>query len=221
VGDSQVTFSVTVMSPPIRYNCSWRSEKKDKHDCHPTFKDDAMDNDNVRNRGARRAGVLAVMAAGAVLATACGGSSPSFSTGGSASSGGSANYQKALAYSECMRGRGVVNFPDPDAQGNIIQHVGPGQPADDSSVEQAADKTCRHLLPGGGAPLNPQSQVVKRYLKFAQCMRTHGVPNYPDPKVSPGVFDSGLNGFNINSPQFKAAERACKSLIPPSMLPGS
>jgi hypothetical protein len=179
-----------------------------------------MNNDNVRNRGARRAGVLAVMAVGAVLATACGGSSPSSSTGLSASSGGSANYQKALAYSECMRARGVVNFPDPDAQGNIIQHVGPGQPADNGSVQQAADKTCRHLLPGGGgAPINAQSEIVKKYLKFAQCMRTHGVPNYPDPKVSPGTFDIGLNGFDLNSPQFKAAERACKSLIPSSMLP--
>lgn len=185
-----------------------------------------MINDNVRNRGARRAGVLAVMAAGAVLATACGGCSPSSSTGGSASRGGSANYQKARAYSECMRAHGVVNFPDPDAQGNIIMHTQSGQQQQvdtNSSVFQAADRSCRHLLPGGGAPLNAQSQVVKQYLKFAHCMRTHGLPNYPDPKVSPGSIDIGLGaaGIDINSPQFKAAERACRSLIPPSLLPSA
>jgi hypothetical protein len=177
-----------------------------------------MDNDNAGHRGLRRAGLVLAMTAVAVLATACGGRAPSSV---SSSSGGSANYQKALAYSQCVRAHGVPNFPDPDAQGNIIQHVGPGQPADtNSGVFQAADKTCRPLLPGGGGtPINAQSQIVKRYLKFAQCMRTHGVPDFPDPKVSPGIFDIGLNGFDLNSPPFKAAERACRSLIPASLLP--
>jgi hypothetical protein len=180
-----------------------------------------MSNDDARNRDLWRAGLLPTVAAAAVLATACGGSTPSSS---SFSSGGSANYQKALAYSKCMRAHGVVNFPDPDAQGNIIQHVGPGQSAGNSSMEQAADKTCRHLLPGGGQA-NPaaQARVVNRYLKIAQCMRTHGLPNYPDPKVSNGSIIFGLSaaGINVNSPQFKAAERACKSLIPPGFSPGS
>ena len=94
-----------------------------------------MNNDYGGDRRLRRAGLLPAMAAVAVLTAACGGSASS-----SSSAGGSANYQQALAYSECMRAHGVADFPDPDAQGNIIQHVSGSQPDDEnSSVFQAAE----------------------------------------------------------------------------------
>ena len=95
-------------------------------------------------RGWRGVGYLVVTAAVAVLATACAGGASS--PAGSAS-GGSARYQQALAYSECMRSHGVLNFPDPDAAGNIIQHVAAGQPTGDTPQEQKADNACHHLLP--------------------------------------------------------------------------
>jgi hypothetical protein len=178
-----------------------------------------MNNDNARNQGLRRPGLLPVITAVAVLATACGGSNAP-----SSASGGSARYQEALAYSKCMRGHGVPDFPDPDAAGSIIQSAHPGQQADtNSSVAQAADNACRHLLPGGGNSNSAGfNRAVQQDLKVAQCMRAHGEPDYPDPKVSPGFIDIGLGHttINQNSPQFKASERACKSLIPPSMFPG-
>jgi hypothetical protein len=98
-----------------------------------------------------------------------------------------------------------------------------------SSVFQAADKACRHLLPGsggansGGNTAEAQKRAISRWLKIAQCMRAHGVPAYPDPKVSGGSIIMGLSGagINVNSPQFQAAERACKPVIPPGFSPGS
>jgi hypothetical protein len=178
-----------------------------------------MNNDYGGNRRLLRAGLLPAMAAVAVLTAACGGSASS-----SSSAGGSANYQMALAYSQCMRARGVADFPDPDAQGNIVQHVSGNPPADQSgSLFQAADTACRHLLPGGGGRSTAaQQQVISRWLQIAQCMRAHGVPNYPDPQVSGGRIVTGLSaaGVNVNSPQFQAAEHACKSVIPPGFSPG-
>ena len=177
-----------------------------------------MNNDYGGGRRLRRAGLLPAMAAVAVLTAACGGSASS-----SSSAGGSANYQQALAYSQCIRAHGVANFPDPDAQGNIIQHVSGNQPDDEnSSVFQAADTACRHLLPGGGGRSTAaQQQVISRWLKIAQCMRAHGVPNYPDPKVSGrSIVILFGTGINVNSPQFQAAEHACKSVIPPGFSPG-
>ena len=177
-----------------------------------------MNNDYGGDRRLPRAGLLPAMAAVAVLTAACGGSASSSST-----AGGSANYQQALAYSQCMRAHGVADFPDPDAQGNIIQHVSGNQPDDENSSEfQAADTACHHLLPGGGGRSKAaQQQVISRWLKIAQCMRAHGVPNYPDPKVSGRsiviLFGAGIN---VNSPQFQAAEHACKSVIPPGFSPG-
>src|SRR5512133_1474548 len=56
---------------------------------------------------------------------------------------------------------------------------------------------------------------------FAACMRKHGVPNFPDPdsqgrfKITSGVDKSGQKtGVDTNSPQFKAAAQACRSLQP-------
>lgn len=177
-----------------------------------------MSNHYGRNRRLLNAGFLPAMTTVAVLVTACGGSGSSPSAGGTR--GGSANYQKVLAYSECMRAHDVVNFPDPNASGNISVN-GLNM---DSSTFKAADNTCNHLLPGGGGNnAAAQQRAINQWLKIAQCMRAHGMPNYPDPKVSGGSIVIGLSnaGINVNSPQFKAAEHACKSVIPQGFSPES
>ena len=170
-------------------------------------------------RWRRRRGALAsTLAALALLAAACGGrasgpgvargqSTPSTTTG-SLSPGGSQT--SAIAYAVCMRSHGVPNFPDPNSQGQFdanLPHNAPQFPA--------AQKACQKLLPGGGqttagAPgLGPQQ--LAQLLKFAKCMRAHGVPEFPDP-TSKGLTPG--NGIDPNSPQFKAAQQACKSLLP-------
>jgi hypothetical protein len=50
-------------------------------------------------------------------------------------------------------------------------------------------------------------------LKFAQCMRAHGVPNFPDPDQD-GLTNIGNTGIDPNSPQFKSAQQACKRYAP-------
>jgi hypothetical protein len=131
-----------------------------------------------------------------------------------------------------MRAHGAPNFPDPDAAGNIIQHVAAGQPTGNTPQEQKADNTCHHLLPGGGVSnTGTQRRTVIRLLKLATCMRTHGEPNFPDPTVShapagadtvslPGNITLGLGsaGVDIKSRQFQAAERACRSLTPAGLF---
>jgi hypothetical protein len=73
----------------------------------------------------------------------------------------------------------------------------------------------------GGSPRattnasNPQSFVQAAY-KYSACMREHGVPNFPDPKV---VDHNGEHGIAIravggNSPAFKTAQSACQSILP-------
>ncbi|HZE48029.1 MAG TPA: hypothetical protein VE074_00630, partial [Jatrophihabitantaceae bacterium] len=43
---------------------------------------------------------------------------------------------------------------------------------------------------------------------YAKCMRSHGVPNFPDPSNG-GKVDGKVN---IDTPQFRAAQEACKAL---------
>jgi hypothetical protein len=190
-----------------------------------------MNGETGGNEGPRRLGLLGVTTAAAVLAVACGGSA---APPAGPASGGPARYQQALAYSECMRAHGVPGFPDPDASGNIIQHVTGGQPPGNGPRAQAADHTCHHLLPGGGANNSAVSRrIIAELLKLARCMRAHGEPNFPDPTTSSGptTADSvslpgnitlalGAAGINVKSPRFRAAERACASLPPHGLFSG-
>jgi hypothetical protein len=73
------------------------------------------------------------------------------------------------------------------------------------------------FLPGQ----SQQQQDLAQALAYSKCMRSHGVTNYPDPKVESGGGSTRVNtvvgkndGIDPNSPQFKAAEQACQSLQP-------
>lgn len=46
---------------------------------------------------------------------------------------------------------------------------------------------------------------------WARCLRTHGVPNFPDPDRR-GAFDSSK--FDDGSPAFQAAAKACVAQQP-------
>ena len=50
-------------------------------------------------------------------------------------------------------------------------------------------------------------------LAYAQCMRSHGVPSFPDPNSQGQFNDAALPGA---SPQFQAATEACRALSPSS-----
>ncbi len=183
-----------------------------------------MNDSSGRGRGRWRslprwAATLAAMALTGLLATACGGgSSPAASsTGGSASvAGGATREQAALAYARCMRSHGVPDFPDPDSNGNF--HVGNNSV---SSQETAANQVCNHLLNAGTQLNAAQTQhTLSQLVKYAQCMRAHGVPNFPDPQITNGgigvpggfTFDTSGLGLHQKSPQYQAAARACQSL---------
>ena len=53
-------------------------------------------------------------------------------------------------------------------------------------------------------------------LAFAKCMRSHGVPNFPDPVAGGNGFEVGP-GLDRSAPAFKAAQADCQKLMP---LPG-
>jgi hypothetical protein len=49
-------------------------------------------------------------------------------------------------------------------------------------------------------------------LKFAQCMRAHGVPNYPDPAFRGIEKPLSVYGINSDSPVVQNAERCAGEL---------
>lgn len=166
------------------------------------------------------------------MAAACGGGSaspgvaslgPTTTTApasGAAQAGSnSANYTAAVEYAGCMRAHGVPNFPDPTSGGVFLSRQGNGQKIDRNSSQFAsANKACLHLLPSGGEPTAAQMQQgLAEELKLAQCMRSHGVTNFPDPQLQSNNRISlriGGPGFDPNSSQYKAANSACKQFTP-------
>ena len=64
----------------------------------------------------------------------------------------------------------------------------------------------------GSSGKNTQSAHRDAFLVFSECMRTHGVPTFPDPSPGGGIhLSSGMNPF---SPAFKAAQGSCQKLLP-------
>jgi hypothetical protein len=51
---------------------------------------------------------------------------------------------------------------------------------------------------------------------YSRCMRSHGVGNYPDPDSNNVMRTAGIDK---NSPTYKAAARACRSLAPTAPPP--
>ncbi|HEY5430942.1 MAG TPA: hypothetical protein VIK04_17635 [Solirubrobacteraceae bacterium] len=52
-------------------------------------------------------------------------------------------------------------------------------------------------------------------IRFAQCMRTHGVPSYPDPVFpSTGGVEISVGSVDPQSPAFTAAAKVCGSPFP-------
>ena len=122
----------------------------------------------------------------------------------------------ALAFSRCMRAHGITGFPDPDSQGNFaLPKSGPGTKFDPKSPQfKAANNACKSLMPGGS--MDPAQQAAARALalKYAECMRAHGIPDFPDPD-SQGNFDFAVpkgssSGLDPHNPRFQAANQACQ-----------
>ncbi len=133
---------------------------------------------------ARTAAAVIATAALALLSAACSGSPSSTSSGGSSNAGGSAN-SKALAYARCVRSRGVPDFPDPSSAGEFNKTT-MHQLSASNSQYQTATQACAHLLPNSGGPTVAEvQQEWNAMASFARCMRSHGVPNGPDPTPYP------------------------------------
>lgn len=129
---------------------------------------------------------LAALAMLAVIVAGCGNGSA-----GTGTSTGAA-LKKGVKFAECMRANGVSAFPDPGASGSFtIDGVVNGSSLQPNSAAfERAISACKNLEPPGftGAKVTPQQTAAR--LKFAQCMRDNGVPDFPDPTPNGPLIDT-------------------------------
>jgi hypothetical protein len=65
----------------------------------------------------------------------------------------------------------------------------------------------------GGSPGASPGNPTTGDLAYSQCMRAHGITNFPDPNSSGGISISGNSGINASSSQYQAASKACQSKL--------
>jgi hypothetical protein len=132
-----------------------------------------------------------------------------------------------------MRSHGVPNFPDP--AGGAPPKVTAQGLGISSSQLQVAQGACQHLLPATAGSLDASSirqcylagicpqalvqQALSAGRELAGCMRSHGVPYWPDPTVD----SQGRPLFNITvprppPPQVSTALNECGRLVPAGSL---
>ncbi|RFU41031.1 hypothetical protein DZF91_14040 [Actinomadura logoneensis] len=66
---------------------------------------------------------------------------------------------------------------------------------------------------GGGGKAPSDQQVYDGLLKYAKCMRSHGISRFPDPVLGKGLQVNG-NDVGSDTATYKSADAACKSLMP-------
>jgi hypothetical protein len=170
------------------------------------------------------------------LLAACSGRPSAADPGGTPSAGGSAGSPSAVAYSHCMRSNGVPAFPDP-ASGGAIPKTSAQALGVSGSRFKAAQSACQHLLPNatsfqqqtqqcmqaGDCPQALVQQMLTADRRFARCLRSHGVPRWPDPTLdSEGrpVFNLvpvGITHSATHSPPISNKLAECGRLDPASV----
>jgi hypothetical protein len=134
--------------------------------------------------------LLAALAMVAVIVAGCGNGSAG--TGNSTTTTTTTTHEKAVKFSACMRANGVSAFPDPAPSGQLtIDGIANGSSVDTSSAAfERALSACKHLEPPGftGTKVTPQQTTAR--LKFAQCVRDNGVPDFPDPTPNGPLVDT-------------------------------
>jgi hypothetical protein len=69
--------------------------------------------------------------------------------------------------------------------------------------------------PGGGTGnLRMVGGSRTQMMAFSSCMRSHGVPGFPDPNGQGAISISSSDGIDPNSPAFARAQQACAKLMP-------
>jgi hypothetical protein len=135
---------------------------------------------------------------------------------GAASTSASAkesDYDKALRYTRCMTEHGE-KIPDP-VEGKPLPL---GAAGSGWATMSAAFETCRHFLPATW-PVKADPNEIARHRPWGECMRKHGVDV---PELNPdanGMVHAAPDPTLYYTPQWRAAEAACRYLNDSATVP--
>jgi hypothetical protein len=158
-------------------------------------------------------GALAAIAGIALVVAGCGGGSSSTGPGPSPATFTAA----AFKYASCMRDHGLPSFPDPsktDHNGQQVAYLGTSDSVETSPAFKTADKVCQKILaPTLDTAQNRAAQAAReqQMVAFATCMRSQGVPGFPDPTTQDQLTQQMITsaGVDLHAPAVFAAAKTC------------
>jgi hypothetical protein len=133
----------------------------------------------------RRRWPLAALAAVALIGAGCGSDASSQPETASSATPKLTAQEKAVKFAECMRANGVPHFPDPDPKGETNFGVDVSR-----EVWLKAVDACKALKPAGALSSKRSPKEQSAGLRFAQCVRDHGVKDFPDPINGAPLIDT-------------------------------
>src|SRR5688572_29847780 len=159
---------------------------------------------------------LAALAMVALLLSGCSNAAAETRT---ASNTNASPRDEAVKFAECMRAKGVREFPDPDASGTLtIDGIANRSSLDTNSAAfTQAIAACKDLQPPGFIGHKRTAQEQENALKFAQCIRDNGVKDFPDPTPDGPLIDttripSAAGKGSLSIPGLRAAMAKCRDL---------
>jgi hypothetical protein len=172
-------------------------------------------------RTPRPPAALAMVALISLIGAGCGSNAPTETAATTAAAAGTSATgpntkltarDKAVKFAECIRAHGVSDFPDPNAK-NDFEYGVSVSPA----VWKQATSACKDLQPPGTLSSKRTPKQQSASLRFAQCIRDHGVKDFPDPVNGEPVVDTYKipssnrpGGMTILNAAMKACGRGLK-----------
>jgi hypothetical protein len=139
---------------------------------------------------------------------ACSSAGASGSNGGGSQAGGTERAMTVMRQlAHCIRSHGMPGWPDPVINALTGAPDWPANAPDvPTSIQQACQSVANRLPPDVQNSQPPTARSMQALVRFARCMRSHGVPNWPDPNA--------LGDFPMTtqmSIRFKTADRSATS----------
>jgi hypothetical protein len=117
----------------------------------------------------------------------------------------------AVRFSGCIRSHGLTDFPDPTVGSNGLPNW--SGVSNQAPGYRRAKQACKKDLPSLG-PHTPAEKATAKHaaLEYSTCMRSNGVPNFPDPNGQGLIQINATSTLEPSSPAFQTAQTACQNL---------
>ncbi|HEY6279275.1 MAG TPA: hypothetical protein VIX86_23425 [Streptosporangiaceae bacterium] len=117
--------------------------------------------------------------------------------------------------SRCIRSHGMPGWPDPVINPLTNQpDYPPGAPRLPPGIQQACQSIASRLPPQAQSSQPPTAASMQGLIRFARCLRSHGLANWPDPNTLGEFPMTQQMAAQFKGQADQSAVRACIRFVP-------